>query len=44
MEKKGVIVKRGARYHAGVEDERLVLEVIGVKRVRAGRRGAKTIP
>jgi len=43
MEKKDIIVKRGARYHAGVEDKRLVLEVIDVKRVRAGRRGVKQL-
>ncbi len=43
MEKKGIIVKRGARYHAGIEDEKLVLEAIDVKRVKAGQRGAKQL-
>ncbi len=43
MEKKGIVVKRRARYYAGIEDEKLVLEVIDSKRVRAGRRGAKQL-
>lgn len=41
MERKGIIVKRHNRYYVGVEDEKLVLETIDVKRVRAGRRGAR---
>ena len=41
MERKGIIVKRYGKYYAGAEDEKLVLEAIDVKRVRAGRRGAR---
>ncbi len=43
MEKKGIIVKRRARYYAGVEDEKLVLQAIDTRRVKAGRRGAKRL-
>ncbi len=43
MEKKGIIVKRGARYYPGVEDEKLVLQAIDTRRVKAGRRGAKRL-
>ncbi len=43
MEKKGIIVKKGARYYAGVEDEKLVLQAIDTRRVKAGRRGAKRL-
>ena len=41
MERKGIIVKRYGKYYAGAEDEKLVLEAIDVKCVRAGRRGAR---
>ena len=43
MERKGIVVKRHDRYYAGVEDKKLVLEAIDVKRVRAGRRGARQL-
>ena len=43
MERKGIIVKRYGKYYAGVEDEKLVLETIDVRRVRAGRRGARQL-
>jgi len=43
MERKGIIVKRYGKYYAGVEDEKLVLETIDVRRVKAGRRGARQL-
>ncbi len=43
MERKGIIVKRNGRYYAGVEDEKLVLQAIDAKRVKAGRRGAEQL-
>jgi len=43
MERKGIIVKRGARYYAGIKDEELVLQAIDAKRVKAGRRGAEQL-
>ncbi len=42
MERKGIVVKRHGRYYARVEDEKLVLEAIDIKRVKAGR-GAKQL-
>ena len=43
MERKGIIVKRETKYYAGVEDEKLVLDAIDVKRMRSGRKGAKRL-
>lgn len=43
MERKGIVVKRYGRYYAGIKDEKLVLEVIDVRRIRAGRKGAKQL-
>ncbi len=43
MERKGTVVKKHGRYYAGIKDEKLVLEVLDVKRVRAGRKGARRL-
>ncbi len=41
MKRKGLIVEKGDRYYAGIDDDKLVKQAIDVKRVKAGRKGAK---
>jgi len=41
MKRKGLIREEGERYYAGIDDENLVKQAIDVKRVKAGRKGAR---
>jgi len=43
MKRKGLIREEDDRYYTGIDDEKLVKQVIDTKRVRAGKRGARQL-